>query len=149
MNINAAFPSDYLKAADLAGQRVTVTMSHVKMAKMGEDNRPVLYFQGKDKGLVLNKTNMNSIASAYGYETDDWAGQRIEMFPMDVEYQGKMVEAIRVKPARARAQQQFAEPASGANGDYEQPQQRSAPPSHITQPARKKAPVDLDDSIPF
>lgn len=149
MNINAAFPSAYLKAADLNGQRVTVTMSHVKEEKIGEDKRPVLYFQGKEKGIVLNKTNANSIASAYGFDTDDWAGQRIEIFPMDVEFQGKMVEAIRVKPARARAQQQFAEPANGANGEYEQPQQRSAPPSHIIQPAKKKAPVDLDDSIPF
>jgi hypothetical protein len=143
MNINAAFPSAYLKAADLNGQRVTVTMSHVKEEKIGEDKRPVLYFQGKEKGIVLNKTNANSIASAYGFDTEDWTGQRIEIFPMDVEFQGKMVEAIRVKPARAAARQQYAEPADDA------PQQRSAPPSHITQPAKKKAPVDLDDSIPF
>lgn len=126
MNINASFPSQYLKAADLNGQRVTVTMSHVKTEKIGEDERPVLYFQGKEKGLVLNKTNANSIAIGYGFETDDWTGQRIELFSMDVDFQGKMVEAIRVKPAR----------------------RASAPPPAAQPPARKPA-VDLDDSIPF
>ena len=35
MRIGAAFPSDYLKAADLNGQAVTVKMSHVTLADIG------------------------------------------------------------------------------------------------------------------
>ncbi len=70
MKINEAFPSNYLKAADLQDREVTVTMADVKMEKLGDDSRPVLYFRGKEKGLVLNKTNANNIASRYGDDTD-------------------------------------------------------------------------------
>jgi hypothetical protein len=37
----------------------------------------VVYFQGKQKGLVTNKTNANNIAALYGDDTDDWIGQKI------------------------------------------------------------------------
>ena len=59
MRISSAFPSKYLKAADLQDKQVTVRMSHVETETIGDDDRPVLYFQGKEKGLVLNKTNAN------------------------------------------------------------------------------------------
>ena len=48
MKISSAFPSKYLKAADLQGKQVTVVMSHVTMETIGDDERPVLYFKGKD-----------------------------------------------------------------------------------------------------
>jgi hypothetical protein len=95
MRISTAFPSDYLKAADLQGRRITVKIARVEMRDVGDDTKPVLYFEDKDKGLVLNKTNANTISSAHGDETKDWEGQEIVLFETAVDFQGKRVAAIR------------------------------------------------------
>lgn len=97
MNINSAFPSEYLKAADLQNKRLAVTIDSVEIQKIGEDQRPVVRFVGKDKGLVLNKTNANMIIEITGSEeTEDWHGHRIVLYVAKVDYQGKRVPAIRV-----------------------------------------------------
>ena len=98
MNINDAFPSNYLKAADLKGKVITVTMANVAHEKLGDDDKLILYFDGKEKGLVLNKTNANNIAAIYGPETDSWRGQRVALATAWVDFQGRSVEAIRVRP---------------------------------------------------
>ena len=97
MRISAAFPSDYLKAADLQGRSVRVVMDRVEMKDIGGDHKPILFFQGKDKGMVLNKTNANNISVAYGDDTDDWTGKEIVLFEAMVDFQGKTVPAIRVR----------------------------------------------------
>lgn len=102
MNIEEAFPSKYLKAADLKGNKITVKMDRVEAETVGDDSKVILYFQGKDKGLVLNVTNKNMIVDLYGPETDDWIGQPIVLYEAMVQYQSKMVPAIRVSgPPRA------------------------------------------------
>ena len=97
MKISSAFPSNYLKAADLNGGNVRVTMNHVAMEDIGGDHKPVLYFQGKERGLVLNKTNANNISIAYGDETDQWSGRELILYPTWVDFQGRSTEAIRVR----------------------------------------------------
>jgi hypothetical protein len=101
MKISAAFPSSYVKAADLNGKAVRVTISHVEMETIGDDRKPVLYFKQSKKGLVLNKTNANNIVFAYGDDTDDWSNKDIELYPSMVDFQGRSVEAIRVRVPRA------------------------------------------------
>lgn len=129
MRVSSAFPSQYLRAADLQERAVRVTMNHITMEDIGSDNKPVLYFTGKEKGLVLNKTNANNIANVYGDETDGWAGKEIELFPTIVDFQGKSVDAIRVRVPRAKpAAATTAAPASRAEGANNPP---------------------LDDEIPF
>ena len=97
MNIQGAFPSQFLKAADLQGRRATVTIAGVTMEDIGSDTKPVLHFQGKDKGLVLNKTNANMITEIVGSdETDDWKGKRVTLYPTKTDFQGKRVDAIRI-----------------------------------------------------
>lgn len=103
MNINQAFPSKYLKASDLNDQTVTVTIADIKIEQVGQDRdtKPVAYFQGKTKGLVLNKTNSRKIASIAGSpETDDWVGVEVAIFPTETEFAGESVECIRVKAAK-------------------------------------------------
>ena len=97
MRISSAVPSDYLKAADLQGRNITVTISHVEMKDIGGDHRPVLYFAGEGRGMVLNKTNSNTIAAAYGDDTDDWQSAELILFEAMVDFQGKTVPAIRCK----------------------------------------------------
>ena len=97
MRISSAFPSKYLKAADLQDRQVKVLMSRVETETIGDDDRPVLYFQGKEKGLVLNKTNANSISAVYGDDTEDWRGGEIVLFETMVDFQGKTMAAIRCR----------------------------------------------------
>lgn len=137
MKISQAFPSTYLRAADLDGRNITATISHVDIEKIGNDDKPVIYFKNKDKGLALNKTNANTIASAYGDDTEEWQGGELILFPTIVDYQGKSVDAIRVRipPRRPAA-------ASGrrTNGDAPPP----ASPDDYGQQS-----TELDDDIPF
>jgi hypothetical protein len=97
MKINSAFPSDYLKTSDLNGKAVRVQIADVTTEKVGDDQKPILHFVGKEKGLVLNKTNANRIVEATGTdETDEWAGWSIVLYPAKVDFQGKRVDAIRI-----------------------------------------------------
>lgn len=96
MRISDQFPSDYLRAVDVE-EELTLVISNVDVQKIGDDNKPVLYFAGKEKGMVLNKTNAGTISQLYGDDTDDWRGEAITLFSAMVSFQGKNVPAIRVK----------------------------------------------------
>lgn len=99
MNINSAFPSKYLKAEDLEGRRVPVTIDSVKMEEIGPKKEPraVVYFAGKERGLVLNKTNAKKIVDLTGSpETSEWKGYGLTLFAIKTEFQGDVVDAIRV-----------------------------------------------------
>ncbi len=97
MNINEAFPSKYLKATDLKGRKIKVTIDQVTTEKMGDDTKPVLYFEGKEKGMVLNRTNGMLIASYFGPETAEWKGRQITLYATKTSMQGQMVDALRVE----------------------------------------------------
>jgi hypothetical protein len=74
----------------------------VEIESVGDDDgKAVLYFIGKQKGLVLNKVNSRTIGGAYGDETDNWENQKIILFPAIVDFRGDSVEAIRVKIPKA------------------------------------------------
>ena len=120
MNIDQAFPSDFLKAADLMGKNVTVTIKEVGMETIGQgaqqDTKPVISFVGKEKRLVCNKTNANAIKKLYGPDTDGWVGKSIILTSREVEFQGESVLAIRVSlmapepPKAGGREQRFAPP---------------------------------------
>ena len=108
MNINTAFPSKYLKAADLNGSAVSVTIREVRMEEVGrtKEQKPVVYFMGKDKGVVLNRVNSNKIAELAGsFDTEDWGGTVIAIYPTETEFAGETVECIRVKAPKATQHQ--------------------------------------------
>ncbi len=102
MKMSEEFPSKFLKAGDLQGREVRVTMSNVEREKIGDDNKPVLYFKGKEKGVVLNKTNASTITDAYGDDTEDWYDQPLILFSVMVDFQGKVAPAIRVRVPTAK-----------------------------------------------
>lgn len=104
MKLGQMFPSKYLKADDLQGRRVTLTIASVAVETLGDESKPVVYFVGKDKGLVLNKGNGMMIAALAGTdETDDWHGTRIRLYATPVQFQGKLVNALRVEAAPPEA----------------------------------------------
>lgn len=102
MNIEQFYPSKYLKGTDIEGRNVTVTISKVTEETMGfgenEETLPVVWFEGKQKGLVLKKTNAMSIAKLYGKETNEWSGKRITLTTRKMRAFGDMQTVIVVLP---------------------------------------------------
>jgi hypothetical protein len=114
MNIKQAFPSKFLKAADLDGDRV-LTIRSVAIEDVGTDRteeKPVVSFQEIERRLVLNRTNADTIADLYGADTDDWAGRQIILTPSETDFAGKRVPCIRI---RTRAPGGAAAPAPGSS----------------------------------
>ena len=99
MKISKAFPSRYLKAADLDGSAVALTISHVEREEVGneKEQKPVLYFKDWTKGLVLNRTNAGAITAAYGDESEDWTGKPVEVFATTTQFRGTTVDCLRVR----------------------------------------------------
>jgi hypothetical protein len=131
-SVSDAFPSDWLKAADLKGRERALVIKSADMQDIGQgadaSRKLVIYFERQEKGLVLNKTNANTISAMYGDDTDDWIGGEIILFPTTADFQGRRVDAIRVKiPPRKPA-------ARHALGPEE---------------SRGKDNSELDDEIPF
>ena len=140
MKISEEFPSQYLKASDLQGREVRVTMANVEREKIGQDNKPVLYFKGKEKGVVLNKTNAATIGNAYGDDTEDWYEQPLILFAIKTDFQGKIVDAIRCRIPTAKDNkpaQRRPDPISSGPAREEEP------------PFSDEPPADFDDRIPF
>lgn len=134
MNINASFPSRYLKAANIPQENpVTVRIDRVEQEDVGEKGKkelkPVLYFIGKEKGMVLNKTNAKTLTNAYGEETDDWHGKAITIISTETEYAGDMVPCLRLRLPKPTA------PANGGGGG------QAAPVANRREEIRNRAPA--------
>jgi hypothetical protein len=138
MQISTAFPSEFLRAADLQGRQVRVIIDHVELREVGTDgeHKPVLFFQGKEKGVVLNKTNATVLGDSYGDDTDDWVGQPVVLFEAMVGFQGKNVRAVRMRVPTAAERKLVAKTA---------PVVQAAAPA----PASENPAADMDDEVPF
>lgn len=104
MNINEVYKSesDYLKAEDLKGKTVKVTIESAELKEFENNGKKetklVLSFVGKEKKLVLNSTNAKRIALNIGSEdTDYWKNGEIQIYPTQTDFGGKMVDCIRVR----------------------------------------------------
>lgn len=103
MNINTAFPSKYLKAAD-AEEDLILTIKTVEVEKVGEDKKPVVYFREQAKGMVLNKTNAKMISKiAKSENTEDWTGTQVRIIATEVEFSGDLVMSLRVRELKKAA----------------------------------------------
>lgn len=130
MKATDVFASKYISAADLRGKDVTVTIDRVEIEKMQTgEKKPAMYFRGKDKGFLLNKTNFNTIAQVLGADdTDDWEGKQITLYPTETDFQGKMVDCVRVRRQKAQSE------------DWQAP---------VTPPPPREPDYANDDEIPF
>lgn len=143
MKANEAFPSKFLAAADLKGNDVVVKITHVASDEIGNKQKFVCFFAGAKKGLVLNKTNFNTIVKITGQDdTDDWTGCEICLYPTMVNFQGDQVDAIRIKaaPKKQTGTQRSARPSSADQGRDDFPGD---------QPTRSAPRDDMNDEIGF
>src|SRR5215471_10749300 len=103
MNREALFPSRYIKAADLGGKPLAVTIKSATVEALnnpnggGQQDKLLLSFVNQPKKLVCNVTNYNSIADLHGEETNNWSGKRIELYPTKASMGGKSFDAVRVR----------------------------------------------------
>jgi hypothetical protein len=102
-NINDFFPSNYLRAADLGGKEVDVTIDRITSEEFEQDGKKrakaVIHFRNAGiKPLVSNKTNSMLIAAACGSEDyGTWSGKQVRLYADLVSFKGKVSEAVRVK----------------------------------------------------
>lgn len=97
IDVNNVYPSKYLKASDLQGRTIKVEIATAAMEKMGNDTKLVIYFKGKEKGMVLNKTNAQQIAAVYSPNTDGWLGKEIKLYPGKTQFNGQTVDSLKVE----------------------------------------------------
>lgn len=128
-NYKTAFGS-YLKTEDLQGKACRLVIEAITTEEIdgdhGKEKKLVARFTGKDKGLILNRTNADSLAEISGSEdTDDWAGVTIGLYPDTTKFGGKTVACMRIRSPQATT-----------------PRQAQPPPPSIPE-------SELDDSVPF
>ncbi len=143
MNINDAFTSTYLKAADLKGGSKQAIISG--FTNDDKIEKPIVLFQNATKGWVLNKTNALTIAASYGDDMELWIGHPVELFSAMVPFEGKNVEAIRCRIPTTVA------PVAPAQALAAAPAPALPTPQGPGEAARSIAtdPSDMNDPIPF
>ena len=86
--------SSDLKAKDFIGKSFTLKIERVETVtypaneKQPEQTKPVLYFIGKDKRLVLNGTNTDILCGAYGDDSEGWVNHEIGLSTADYTAKG-------------------------------------------------------------
>lgn len=86
--VSELFPSKYLKAEDLKNKAYALVIRDVSLEKVHdtinrEDTvKAVVWFDGAQKGLILNKTQALALASIAGTEElGQWKGARVHLRP--------------------------------------------------------------------
>ena len=80
------FPSNYIKAGELGGKAVTLTIKDWSREEMKEQDgkkkkKPILSFVETEKQVVLNKTNGLCLKKMFGRAVAEWVGKRITIHP--------------------------------------------------------------------
>jgi hypothetical protein len=96
------FSRDYIADFDLAGKDATVTIARIEAKELtnvrGTTLKPVIWFEGKERAFVANKTNAKTISMMYGKDTSAWIGKKITLYPTTTSAGGETVGCIRVRP---------------------------------------------------
>lgn len=106
-DVRQYFDEQCLFAYRLEGKELLVKIKSVSAGELvgvggKKSKKPMVFFEGKALPLGLNKTNMKTIATAYGYDTRAWIGKEIILYPTTTTMQGETVACIRVKLPQAR-----------------------------------------------
>ena len=96
------YGSKYFSAADLHGETPRHRIGKVAPVELKEKDgstkrKFVVYFEGVEKALVLNKTNAKKLAAAFGKDHSKWIGVEVELY---AEMTGLGKEGVRVRPLK-------------------------------------------------
>ena len=132
MKKNDVFPSRFLKAGDLNGEPITLTIASaayetLKNPKGSEEQKLVVGFRKTKKLMIVNVTNFDGIADATGEaDSDDWINHKIEVYPSEVQVGTEMKPCLRVR--------------APSQGELKAAVAKKKPPAETD---------DMDDEIPF
>ena len=105
------FDREYIGSWELPRDRdAVVKIRDVKAAVLNngrtQNKKPVIFFEGKEKGMVCNKTNAKTIASLHGNDVAGWIGKSIALYVATTRDPsgGGDVECIRVRPTAPKAE---------------------------------------------
>lgn len=91
---------DYLGAYSLDDPTMIVEIKKVEKRQIpgadGKKDDAVVAELVGQKPMILNATNMKTIASLYGNYIEDWVGKKITLFIANVKAFGTVTEALRV-----------------------------------------------------
>jgi hypothetical protein len=122
------YGSKYFGVNDVNGGRKRFQIGKVDIADMREKDgslrqKYLVWFNGEDKALVLNKTNALALAQAYGKERHNWVGAVVELYS---EMTGLGKPGVRLKPLRKGPMPSIpnapATPNTGSNAHLNPPQ---------------------------
>jgi hypothetical protein len=106
VKVSDLYPSKYLKGSDLGGRAVTVTIDTIALESFYDSEskqtvkKPVLYFAGKQKGLVLSKSLAYKLAEILrSDDMDIWPGGRVVLFTERRSVYGEVKEVFAVRAA--------------------------------------------------
>jgi len=101
MKRSEAFPSKYMSKDDVkVPVRATIAAVRFDVLKgeNGDEQKPVMYFQGDVKPMIVNNTNWMTCEDAWGDDSDNWLGKSVELyFEPSVMFGGKRVGGVRVR----------------------------------------------------
>ena len=72
-------------------------MAELKEKDGSTKRKYLVYFEGVEKALVLNKTNAQKLAAAFGKDYSKWIGLEVELY---AEMTGLGKEGVRVRPLK-------------------------------------------------
>src|SRR5262245_22716054 len=112
------YGSRFLRAEDLAGKTATVTIASVEDVEFDKGLKPVLHFRDKKKGVVVNASNYDILAAAFGNNTIGWPGRTIILRGTKVRFKGQLVDSIVVEMPAKNPAPQTADPLEGEIPDF-------------------------------
>lgn len=104
-DVRTFFDAQCLFAFHLGGKEVTVKIAKVTGGELvghggKKTKKPMLFFAGKELPLGLNKTNVKTIGAAFGFDTKEWIGKEIVLYPTTTQFGSETVDCIRVRVAK-------------------------------------------------
>jgi hypothetical protein len=86
----------FMRADEWVGKELSVCIEAIEDVTFEQGLKPVLKFRGQEKGLVVNATNFDLLADAFGSNPSKWPGHNIILKGEKVLFKGKRVDSIRV-----------------------------------------------------
>ena len=119
----------FIKVADVSEGPLQL---QIAVVKVGKYDKPDVVFESGEI-LTLNGTNNRTLMRAYGPNSDDWKGKKIELTLGELPFEGKFRDAVIVKPIDAPIN----------------PSQKTPVPQETPSKGTPKKRDDMDDEIPF
>lgn len=143
------YPGRFLKAGELLGKKVTLTVLDVDLEELqGDDGakkaKAIISFKETEKKVVACKTNGICIKTMFGPKLADWVGKRVTIFP-DI-WNGE--PCIRVWGSPDIPQDVEVEISLPRRRPFKKTMHKMGPKPAATAPAPESPPDEAETSLP-